>query len=97
MGPHAPAHVHPELFAPRCAQISNPRQIRAHDESAAVWRGLKLNPQQVVSAFCVCPTPALPHREYVKFPAKIESPGIEKSRDRDDENHAQHEHDGNLP
>lgn len=65
--------------------------------AASLGRGLKLHPDEIVSAFGVRTPPAVPDGDDMKSASEIERPRIKHSNERDRENHAQREHDSNLP
>lgn len=90
---HAATEMEVNILPARGADLRRSRQICREIHFAAMRRGLKLYPQPVVTALSVQRSPTLPIGEDVEFPAQVESPGVEKTRQCDHENSAKEEHE----
>src|SRR5256885_12950830 len=79
MRPHAATEMHIKSLAARCAEVGHSLEVGALDDPAAARARLKADQQNIVTAFCMQRSPALPVRNDVKLSAQIEGPGIKKT------------------
>ena len=91
MLPHAASQVHGKPFTARRADQSSAGEVAFQIHFAATRRGFELHPHQVVSAFGVHSSPALPEGHDVEFSTEVKGPGIEQAGHRREQNQARNQ------
>src|SRR5580765_3394295 len=96
MLPHAASQVHGKPFTARCADESSAGEVGFQIHFAATRSGFELHPHQIVSAFGMHSSPALPEGHDVEFSTEVKRPGIEQAGHRREENRARNQHQHGL-
>src|SRR5215467_10737829 len=89
--------MHLKVLPARSADCRLPGEVGAEIPFASIRRWLELHPDNIVAAFRVSCAPAEPHGNDVKFSAEVKPPGIEDSREPDEEERSENEDYDDLP